>query len=323
MGRGIERRKIFLGATDCEDFLGRLEKNAGAGGGEVLAWSLLPNHFHILVRSGETGLPTFMRRLMTGYVGGFNRRHGRHGHLFQNRYKSVVCEEEVYGQELTRYIHLNPLRARIVKTMEELAVYPYTGHSAALGKVERPWQAVEEVLGWFGGSHGQARQRYEEFVAAGVSQGRRPDLVGGGLRRSVGAGFELPRRRRRKEGEEESVYDARVLGSSEFVREVLSQAEWERREVMRRARQGTGLSELGEVVARLTGITTEELRCGGRRPGMVAARRALAQVAIRELGRSGASVARYLGVATSTANRAVEGDLDPLAQQLLETLAAD
>jgi len=319
MGRGIERRNIFFGEADYADFLGRLEKTV-SGGGEVLAWSLLPNHFHLLVRSGATGLPTFMRRLMTGYVVGFNLRHRRHGHLFQNRYKSVVCEEAVYGQELTRYIHLNPLRARIVQTMEDLAGYPYTGHSAVLGKVERPWQAVDEVLGWFGGHRGQARQRYEEFVAAGVSQGRRPDLVGGGLRRSVGAGFELPRRRRRREGDEESVYDARVLGSSEFVQEVLSQAAWERREVLQRARQGTGLAELGAAVACLAGITTEELCSGARRPGVVAARRALAQVAIRELGRSGAAVARYLGVATSTANRAVAGELDPLAQRLLETL---
>jgi hypothetical protein len=261
-----------------------------------------------------------MRRIMTGYAVAFNLRHRRHGHLFQNRYKSVVCEEEVYAQELTRYIHLNPLRARIVKTMEELSVYRYSGHSALLGTVGRPWQAVEEVLAWFGGDPGQARQRYEEFVAAGVAQGRRPDLVGGGLRRSAGAGREVPRRRRGGAGEEESVYDARVLGGSEFVSAVLREAEWERREVFRRAQRGLGPAELGEAVACLAGITVEELCSGARRPVVVAARRALAQVAIGELGRSGAAVARYLGVATSTANRAVGGELDPLAQQLLATL---
>jgi REP element-mobilizing transposase RayT len=320
MARGIERRKIFLGEEDYEDFLRRLEKTVSAGGAQVLAWSALPNHFHVLLRSGAIGLPTLMRRLMTGYVVAFNLRHRRHGHLFQNRYKSVVCEESLYAQELTRYIHLNPLRARIVKTMEELSGYPYAGHSAVLGKVGRPWQAVDEVLAWFGGERGQARQRYEAFVAAGASQGRRPDLVGGGLRRSTGAGLEAPRRRRQGEGEEESAYDARVLGGSEFVRAVLREAEWERRDVLRRASQGTGLGELGEAVAQLAGITVEELCSGARRPSVVAARRALAQVAIGELGRSGAAVARYLGVATSTANRAVGGALDPLAQRLLGTL---
>ena len=81
-----------------------------------------------------------------------------------------------------------------------------------------------------------------------------------------------------------------------------------------------GLGELGAVVAHLAGITVEELCSGGRRPPAVAARRALLQVAIGELGRSGAAVARCLGVATSTANRVVGGALDPLAQRLLGTL---
>jgi len=321
MARGIERRKIFLNEEDYGDFLGRIEKAVGEDDTRVLAWSLLPNHFHLLVRSGERGLSAFMRRLMTGYVVGFNRRHRRHGHLFQNRYKSVVCEEAEYGHELVRYIHLNPLRARLVKTLEELVLYPYSGHPALLGRVERPWQAVDEVLGWFGGTQGSARQHYEEHVAAGASQGRRADLVGGGLRRSAGPELGVARKRRRAEGEEESVYDARVLGSSEFVQEVLREAEWERREILRRANRGVGLAKLAETVAHLAGISPEELRSGSLRPAVVTARRALAQVAIRELGISGTEVAKYLRVAPSTANRAVGQETEPLAQRLLETLA--
>ena len=79
-----------------------------------------------------------MRRLMTGYAVTFNKRHKRLGHLFQNRYKSVVCEEDPYLLELIRYIHLNPLRAKLVQDLKELDKYPWTGHSAILGKIKNP-----------------------------------------------------------------------------------------------------------------------------------------------------------------------------------------
>ena len=78
------------------------------------AWALLPNHAHLLVRTGVRPLARTMGVLLGGYAGAFNRRHRRQGHLFQNRYKSIVVEEEPYRLELTRYIHLNPLRAGLV-----------------------------------------------------------------------------------------------------------------------------------------------------------------------------------------------------------------
>lgn len=79
----------------------------------------MPNHFHVLVRTGVRPLARTMRALLTGYAGGFNRRHRRSGHLFQNRYKSVVCEEEPYFLELVGYLHLNPLRAGLVADLQE------------------------------------------------------------------------------------------------------------------------------------------------------------------------------------------------------------
>jgi len=104
-------------------------------------------HVHLLLRTGAAPLPTLMRRLLTGYAVRFNHRHHRHGLLFQNRYKSVVCQEDLYFTELVRYIHLNPLRAGIVASVPELSRYPYGGHSALLGTTKRPWQATEYVLG--------------------------------------------------------------------------------------------------------------------------------------------------------------------------------
>jgi REP element-mobilizing transposase RayT len=102
MVRGIERRRIFEDTADHRDFVARLEVVVGATGLRVLAWALLPNHAHLLVRTGRQPLATAMRRLLTGYAVAFNHRHQRHGHLFQNRYKSIVVEEEVYFLELQR-----------------------------------------------------------------------------------------------------------------------------------------------------------------------------------------------------------------------------
>jgi putative transposase len=90
-----------------------------------------------------------MRRLLTGYAVSYNRRHRRHGHLFQNRYKSILCQEDIYLLELVRYIHLNPLRAKIVKSPTEFEKYPYSGHSVLMGKVKREFQDTGYVLRLF------------------------------------------------------------------------------------------------------------------------------------------------------------------------------
>src|SRR4030042_4442690 len=96
MVRGIERRRIFENDRDREDFLKRLGKVVQEAQASCFAWVLVPNHVHILLRTGPTPLARIMRRLLTGYAVSFNLRHQRSGHLFQNRYKSIVCEEDSY-----------------------------------------------------------------------------------------------------------------------------------------------------------------------------------------------------------------------------------
>lgn len=119
MIRGIERRKIFLGHKDREDFLERLARLVPETKTACYAWVLIDNHAHFLFRTGLEPLATLMRKLLTGYAVSFNRRHNRHGQLFQNRYKSIVCQEDIYLKELIRYIHLNPVRAGIVSSLKE------------------------------------------------------------------------------------------------------------------------------------------------------------------------------------------------------------
>jgi len=138
MARGIERRKIFLDDNDRESFLERLAIILEETQTQCYAWAFIPNHFHLLLRTGPTPLSKLMRRLMTGYAVTFNKRHKRSGHLFQNRYKSIICQEDPYLLELIRYIHLNPLRAKLVQDLKELDKYPWTGHSAILGHCKNP-----------------------------------------------------------------------------------------------------------------------------------------------------------------------------------------
>ena len=112
IARGIERCTIFRDTGDREQFVNRLGELIEKTETTIYAWTLLPNHFHLLLRSAPEGLSGCMRRLMTGYAVTFNRRHRHSGHLFQNRFTSIVCEEEPYFLELVRYIHPSPLCPR-------------------------------------------------------------------------------------------------------------------------------------------------------------------------------------------------------------------
>ena len=120
IARGIERGDIFTDDFDRNNFLKRLGKIVVETDTRCYAWALVPNHFHLVLKTGCAPIATVMRRLLTGYAGYYNRRHRRCGHLFQNRYKSILCQEDSYLKELVRYIHLNPLRAGLVDSLKSL-----------------------------------------------------------------------------------------------------------------------------------------------------------------------------------------------------------
>jgi len=162
MIRGIERRRIVDDEQDLRDFVLRLGKLARETLTSIYAWALMSNHAHILLSSGPQGLAKFMRRFLTGYAVSYNLRHRRHGHVFQNRYKSIVCEADSYFTELVRYIHLNPLRVKLVADLKELERYPYCGHGAILGVVKNEWQDRDSVLAQFGNREGDARGRVSQ-----------------------------------------------------------------------------------------------------------------------------------------------------------------
>jgi REP element-mobilizing transposase RayT len=299
MVRGIERRAIFRDDRDRADFIARLAALAEQGALTVYAWALLPNHAHLLVRTGTRPLARSLRSLLTGYAGAFNRRHKRVGHLFQNRYKSIVIEEEPYLLELVRYLHLNPLRAGVVPDLQALDRYPWTGHSALLGQVPRPWQAVGEILGQFGPRRTRARVAYRAFVADGVSQGRRPELQGGGLIRSLG-GWAVVQHLRR--GREAYLGDERILGSSEFVAGL--QRAVEAAEVPRAPR--LTLDTLMGRLCRHVGLPRAALGGGGRRRAVQQARAGLAYLWVEVLGHPARPLAPVLGMQPAGVLKAVQ-----------------
>jgi hypothetical protein len=243
-----------------------------------------------------------MRRLLTGYAVSFNRRHRRHGHLFQNRYKSILCQEDAYLLELVRYIHLNPLRAGIVSDIKKLNRYRYSGHAPLMGNRPNDWQDTGYVLGHFGKGLSGARKKYAEFVEDGIAQGKREDLTGGGLIRSAG-GWKEVAALRRMETQQHS--DERILGDSDFVENVLKQAAENLERKHHYSRQGINFESMLQNVAQLYDLHPEDLRGNGKQPLRVQARSVLCYWAVRELGYSVTSVAAKLGLTQTAASRAV------------------
>lgn len=294
--RGINKRRIVDDELDSNDFMRGLGLVAEETQTVIYAWALMSNHAHMLVCSGPVGLAKFMRRLLTGYAVRYNRRHRRYGHLFQNRYKSMVCDGDSYFTELARYIHLNPLRVGLAKDLRDLERYPYCGHGAVLGKQSYQWQDRDSLLAQFGKSEAQAMEAYRRYVAEGATMGRRPELVGGARRRGSGewALASSPRKR-----EEREAADDRILGSGEFVERVLKEAD------MRMERQA-GLKRIRRQVERVTverckknGVSVTELRSGSRRGMIPRVRAEITRRLVEDYGFAMAEAARQVGISIS------------------------
>ncbi len=301
--RGTEKGLVVRDDEDRAAFVARLGHVATLTQTPVYAWALLPNHIHLLVRSSLAGLSAFMRRLLTGYAITFNRRHERHGHLFENRYKSIVCDEDSYFQELVRYIHLNPLRAGLCSDLTELGQYPWCGHSVISGQIRYPWQDRAYVLSWFGVREQDALATYRRFVRDGAAQGRRPELVGGGLIRTLGGWAEVQTARSRGD---RVLADPRVLGVGPFVEQLLIRDEGRLRRTHASVERGKQIEELIRHTCTSEGIELGELRFGGRRRSVAKVRAKLARQLVSDYGITLADAARRLGVSTSGIARILE-----------------
>jgi REP element-mobilizing transposase RayT len=292
MLRGIERRRIFLGTLDHVDFLARLAHQLLEADAACLAWALLPNHVHLVLRTGTRPLSELMRRLNTGYARGFNLRHGRTGYVFQDRFRSILVEDDSYLQVLIRYVHRNPLEAGLVESLDALAGYPWCGHAALLGRGPRRFEAVEEVLARFGREPSEARRALQAWMEA-------PETQAVSL-------SEAPER-------------GPVLAPPALTRpEVHDDGLPEVRAKRLRAAGWTLERLVGWVCANL-GVDPERVRAGGRRREETRARAIIGWVALHDLGCTLAEVSRATGVTSGPMSRSLERGRD-LAGRLAPTL---
>jgi hypothetical protein len=223
--------------------------------------------------------------------------------LFQNRYKSILCQEDAYLLELVRYVHLNPLRAKLVRDMSALDKYSFSGHGVIMGKYSNDWQDTGTLLELFGEKVADARCHYRAYVEKGVAIGKREDLIGGGLIRSNGGWANVTAMRRAKIFEKA---DERILGDGDFVQKVLTAAEekMKRRYVLQA--NGVSLESLAERLAEIFEIPSSELWIPGKHRWRVRAKSVLCYWANRELEVSMSELSRRLKVSVMTISNAVQ-----------------
>lgn len=316
IARGIERRHIFHRDRDRRDFLTRLAQLTVATGAGLYAWCLMPNHVHLLFRTGCRPLSSVMQSALGGYVTTFNRRYHRSGHLFQNRFKSILVEDEPYFLQLVRYIHLNPLRARLVTDLEELETYPWTGHAVLLGHRRYPPQDTSSVLLTFADELDTARRVYLRFVAEALTDVPPIDVSGGGLRRSAG-GWTLHTPAKR--GRERWGGDERILGSSAFVAQVLTTAPSPPAPAVTPSTSRSAMvAVLCQRVACAIGVPPSAITSRSCRPAAVTARALVSYLAVTRCGLSLAEVARALTISAPTVLRGCRAGPQLLAATSLD-----
>ncbi|OGR81706.1 MAG: hypothetical protein A2X32_08195 [Elusimicrobia bacterium GWC2_64_44] len=294
MSRGIERRKIFLDDEDCADFCERMSVWLKKTGGRCLAWCLMPNHFHFLLLRGERPISELMHRVMTGYAVHFNLRHCRAGHLFQNRYKAIVCDLEGYLVEAAAYIHLNPLRAKLVGSLAELEDFEWCGHNCAVTGDTDELLDREALLSHFGGEEGVAMANYMDKLIEKSAAPWPCDLSGGGLLRSYGGGNEVLRALR---AGEKVFSDQRILGGSDFVESIL------RAQEAQMALPKKTCAEVMESVVLTSGISRADIVRRTRERVPARARAVYCHLAREEAGCSVSALSRELGITESAVSK--------------------
>ena len=160
--RGNERRDVFKSQKDREQFISYLESAVVRYGAVIHAYCLMSTHFHILIETPSGNLSQIMQHINGAYTIYFNTKRKRSGHLFQGRYKAILIEADEYAAELSRYIHLNPVRAGMVTKPEE---YPWSSYRDYVGERKSPgWLKTGFILGYFGNKASDSEGKYRKFV---------------------------------------------------------------------------------------------------------------------------------------------------------------
>lgn len=296
--RGIERRSIYKDKRDYQDFLNRFEEVIIESDGTCFAWALMPNHAHLLIRSGKYGLADMMRKLLTGYAVCFNLRHKRMGHLFQNRYKSILCQSDTYLFPLIRYVHLNPVKAKIVRSVSDLHSFPWTSHRDIMIQSHTSWYDSESVLRLFGTTQQDAQKNYLGYLNDGVDED--VDFEGGGLIRSktMGKGTILTNK-----VSPYQLRDERILGDNDFITELSSSVVLHDENSEKFNDKRISIQELIDVITRKNGITKDTLfKKNFNRPTKTA-RALIAYIGVNKLGLTNEKASRALKITSAAVSK--------------------
>src|ERR1700733_4215711 len=274
ISRGNNRRKVFRTSADYRRFTEIIQVQKSKIPFYLYAYCLMPNHIHLLIERREDSVSKIMQRVLTTYSQYHNRKYKKIGHVFQGRYKSILCQTDEYLGELVRYIHLNPVRARMVRQPED---YEYSGHRAYIGLDGNGLVDVEPVLRHFGGTKRRAVEVYRRFVQVGTGHKSREEYY------------------RASEG--------RMLGSEEFVKEVKHRV-GEICPSVKEAR-GISLAELLKTAELVSGLKREEICSGSKRRETVAMKEAVIVLG-RRSGIANKELAAALGMDPSAVTKRME-----------------
>ena len=244
--RGNARQDIFFDDDDRHRFYRLLDQGVKRFGHRVHAFCCMSNHVHLAVQAGEAPLSRAMHNLAFRYTRWINHRQQRVGHLFQGRYKAILVDADSYLLELVRYIHLNPVRARLVS---DPARYRWSSHRAYLDHEAIPWLTTDWVLSQFGQRASTARRAYQRFVAEGRAEGHREEFHRG-------------------------ADDSRLLGEDTFVQRILHREE-------RRAPRQPTVKALIDAVCRAYEVKQDQLASPSRKRRLAEARGVIAWLAMR------------------------------------------
>jgi len=304
--RGVARTRLFADDFDRRCFVRSMERVFSESGVRCLAWALMDNHVHLLVETGEVPLSRVMHRLLQLHAQRFNRRHGRCGHLFQNRFRSDVVRRDAHLREAIRYVHLNPVRAGIVPGIESLERHPWTGHAVLVGARPNRFQDVAGVLDLFASRGTDGREEMRRFLKDGLvddagSTQREPPLDVARRAQKEARVFGVASLRARTAYLDRVV---RAAGSRELRRAALRRDGWTIDRV------------LDEVCVRMK-ADDRGVREGRKTPREHRARAVVAYLSCDRLGATQTDVARRTGVRQATIARAV-----PRGRAIARTLRA-
>jgi putative transposase len=275
IARGNRRNRIFLESRDYQKYLDLIARYKKRDIFKFYAYALMTNHLHLLIETGFVPLSKTMQCLQQTYTQYFNWRHGEVGHLFQGRYKAVLCERDSYLLELVRYIHCNPIRAGIVRKLSD---HTWTSHYYYVKKRKTQLVDTGYVLAHFAEDDGTARLRYREFIADRTDE--------------------------RLEASVERPVDPRILGKDDFVQKVLQDESLSRSQRQKSAKKPKP-GELLAIVSQHCGIVPSAIRGNVKSREIVAARRLLIYVARVYFGYSLKETAQLLEVDTTTVTKSI------------------